>query len=158
MAKGGKRPGAGRPRGAKDKATIEKEAVLAQYRLRIMQKADELLNAQFSLAEGISYLIRVDSKKGRPDKHVIVTDPEEIKDYFDKKTKGYYYITTKDPDSGTIDSMLDRTFGRATQAVEVGGTGGGPIQFIPILGGITNVPGNDSNKQATEVQEANQGS
>lgn len=129
MAKGGKRPGAGRPKGRKDNATLEKERVLEAMRQRIMGKADDLLNAQFSLAQGNHYLFRIDTEtdskgkrtKGKPE---LVTDPEEIRDYLDQgpalnTETEYYFMTTATPDNQAINSLMDRTFGRPTQSVEV---------------------------------------
>lgn len=123
--KGGPRPGSGRPKGKLDKKTLEKLEILRAYKQRILQNADKLFNAQVALAQGISYLYRVDEVgegKNKKREHVLVTDPEEIKQVLDE-TDGaggvcedhYYYITTKTPDNKAIDSMLDRVFGKATQ-------------------------------------------
>lgn len=127
MAKGGVRPGAGRKKGSKDKATIEKERVLAEYRQKIMQHADILFRNQMHLAQGVSYLYKWVKGKQKP---VLVEDPKEIEQYIltemgeivnkeDKidKNATYYFISTERPDNKAIDSMLDRTFGRATQPI-----------------------------------------
>jgi hypothetical protein len=121
MAKGGVRPGAGRPKGSLDKKTIEKKEAEKLFTERVIKNVDKLFNAQISLAEGCSYLYRVDqvgeSKKQR-EEHVLVTDPEEIKRYLDGETDGeYYYITTKTPDNKAIDSLMDRAFGKAVTKV-----------------------------------------
>lgn len=126
MAKGGKRPGAGRPPGSKDKVTLEKEKVLAEYRKKIMENAGFLFRQQAHLAKGVSYLYKFKKGKARPD---LVTDPEEIEEYIlseegnpqdhsylklDKKS-AYYFISTERPDNKAIDSMLDRAFGKPAQ-------------------------------------------
>lgn len=133
--KGGARPGAGRKKGGKNKDTLAKEVIYAQYRQRVMKAADKLFNAQFSLAQGVQYVYRIDEQEignGNTKKtHVLVTDPEEIKELLDEHEGGdgevngaYYYITAKDPDTRAIDSMLDRTFGKAIQGVEMSGKNG----------------------------------
>lgn len=127
MARAGNNHKGGRPKGSKDKSTIEKERVLAEYRKKIMQHADILFKNQMHLAQGVSYLYKFVKGKQKP---VLVTNPEEIEEYItsemgqhikneDKidKDANYYFISTERPDNRAIDSMLDRTFGRATQPI-----------------------------------------
>jgi len=127
MARAGNNHKGGRPKGSKDQATIEKERVLAEYRNKIMQHADILFKNQMHLAQGVSYLYKFVKGKQKPD---LVTNPEEIEQYIlsemgeniEKEDKvdqnaTYYFITTERPDNKAIDSMLDRTFGRAIQPI-----------------------------------------
>ncbi len=122
MPRGGKRKGAGRKEGSLNKKTIEKQKAEKAFVQRILQSVDRLFNAQLSLAEGSTFLYRVDEVGEGKDKrreHNLVTDPEEIKEVLDE-TDGaggtvdetYYYITTKAPDNKAIDSLLDRAFGK----------------------------------------------
>ena len=75
MAKGGARIGAGRPKGGKNKATKEKEAIEAELKQKVMRSVTRLFNAQMALAEGVQHLWRIDKdKKGNNEKPVIVTD------------------------------------------------------------------------------------
>lgn len=138
MPRGGPRPGAGRPKGALSKTTIEKRQVEAALTERILRATDHLFNAQYALAKGVVHLYRVeeetDGKKKRR-KHVLVTDPEEIKRVLDETDgdggvvgESYYFIATSDPDGRAIDSMFDRVFGKAISKTEVTGPGGGPVQ------------------------------
>ena len=46
----------GRPKGAKSKTTLERERVLAVMRQRTMEQADILLDAQLTLARGLTYI------------------------------------------------------------------------------------------------------
>lgn len=136
MARGGKRPGAGRKPGTKEKSTLEKEAVLKAFRDRVMRNADILFDSQMTLAKGQTFLYKIEKelqtgpkggKKYVSSKPKLVTDQYEIERYLDGLIVGgdmddendpnatYYYLTTKEPDNKAIDSMLDRTFGRATQ-------------------------------------------
>lgn len=125
---GGKRPGAGRKPGSKTKATLEKLKVAEAFNQRVMVKADALFNAQLSLAVGSQKVFRIDetgegSKTKR--EHVLVTDPDEIKALLDEHDGSagvvdgvFYYFTTVTPDNKAIDSMLNRTLGKAMEKRE----------------------------------------
>lgn len=128
MPKGGKREGAGRPKGSHDKATLEKQKVAEAFNQRVMVKADALFNAQLSLAVGSQKVFRINetgegSKAKR--EHVLVTDPDEIKALLDEHDGSagvvdgvFYYFTTVTPDNKAIDSMLNRTLGKAMEKRE----------------------------------------
>jgi hypothetical protein len=133
---GGARPGAGRKPGTKNPETLQKEAVLKEFRGRVMNAADVLFNAQLSLARGMSFLYKIEKEliigpkggeswKKLPPKRVESTI--EIESYLngeigdtdldDGTGATYYYITTKEPNNQAIDSMLDRVFGKSAQAI-----------------------------------------
>lgn len=124
---GGARPGAGRKPGKQSQKTIERIEALRQFRERVAKRVDEFYNAQFSLAVGNQYLYRIDEEVGdngrKKRTHVLVTDPDEIKTALDgdlgQVGEGYYYLTTQTPNNQAIDSMLDRTFGKAQQSVDL---------------------------------------
>jgi hypothetical protein len=128
--RGGKRKGAGKPKGYKQPQTLEKLAVLSAFRQRVMTHADNLFNAQYSRAVGSVMIFRVDEEEGENGKkkrtHTLVTDPDEIKQVLDENEGGagvvgesYYFVTEIPPDNKAIDSMWDRTFGKAQQSVLV---------------------------------------
>ena len=137
--KGGKRQGAGRPKGSLNQSTIEKKKAEEMLTDRILKNVDRLFNAQLSLAEGNTYLYKIietGSGKTAKREHVLVTNPDEIKQFLDEHEGGsgtvddnYYYLTTKTPDNKAIDSMLDRVFGKAISKTEHTGKHGEPIQF-----------------------------
>ncbi len=74
-----------------------------------------------SLAVGNVLLFRVDQdEKGKELPAVQVTSAEEIKAYIDGDTEGECdYITAKLPDNKAIDSLLDRTFGKPEQSIDL---------------------------------------
>lgn len=139
MARGGKRPGAGRKKGSKSATTLERERMFEEYRQRILKKLEPIFQAQFSLVRGTAYLYRIEERKGGHKEHILVTDPNEIGRVLEKIGIGeagtvddeYYYITVKAPDNRAIDSMLDRVFGKATQPI--GGDKDNPL----IVKGVT---------------------
>lgn len=128
--KGGRREGAGRPKGSLNKDTLEKKKVEEAFTRRVLNAADRLFNSQLALAEGTTYLYKIvetGSGKDKKREHVLVTDPDEIKQVLDEAEgtgivdDTYYYMTTKAPDNKAIDSLLDRAFGKAV--MKLGGTG-----------------------------------
>lgn len=156
---GGKRPGAGRPKGSVLPKTLERHKVLEAMRQRIMNKADLLTDKQLSLAVGQQFLYKIEkefinlgtdkkgNKKGywKNKRPKLVTDEWEIRAYLenlvdvangdveDDQDEGatYYYITAKEPSNQALDSMLDRTFGRAAQPL-TGEGGEGPVEVTVI--------------------------
>jgi hypothetical protein len=123
--------GRGRPKGAKNRATLEKAAVMEEFNQRVMNAADTLFNAQLKLATGSQIVFRVDpvlNDKGKvvKEEHVHVTDPYEIKALLDEYEGSngtvdghYYYFQAVMPNNQAIDSLLNRTFGKAKETHEV---------------------------------------
>lgn len=130
--KGGKREGAGRKRGGKNQATLEKQKVAEAFSQRVMAKADALFNAQLTLAIGSMKVFRIDETIGENNKvkreHVHVTDADEIKRLLDEHDGAngvvdgvYYYFTDVPPDNRAIDSMLNRALGKPKETLEHAG-------------------------------------
>ena len=143
MKNGGKRPGAGRPRGKKAPATLERLKVLEAYRQRGMKLADKLLDAQLHLTQVRSFLYKIEKKlvvgpKGGksyiPQKPKLVESELEIREWLEGRLKladvddpeslnnpgaTYYYVTTKDPELKAATDILDRTFGTAVQSTKL---------------------------------------
>ncbi len=141
--KGGKRAGAGRKPGVKTKVVLEREATLKAFRERAMKHADILFNSQITIARGQTFLYKIEKEliigpKGgktyRSKKPELVTSQYEIEMYLeglieegDKDDENdrratYYFLTTKEPNNNAIDSLLDRTFGKSAQSLEIKGT------------------------------------
>lgn len=138
---GGTRPGAGRPEGSMNEATKERMRVKAAFQERVAKNADVLFNSQFNLARGEQYLMwRHKVGSGNKERTIVevVDDPEIIKAYLDEtlETDGdeFYYISTKPANGMAIDSMLDRTFGKADAKFDHTTNG---KDIIPILGGLS---------------------
>lgn len=150
---GGKREGAGRPKGSiSEEKRIEQEAI-RQFKLRVANRVDKLFNAQVSVAEGVQVLIRKEpvldeSGKIKRYQHVVVQDDEEICHVLDEglgEVDGaYYYLTKKSPDNKALDSLLDRAFGRPQQYVDHT-TGGDRIDGIKVE--IVNPRDNDTESE-----------
>lgn len=134
---GGKREGAGKPKGSMNKKTVERKQAEEMMRQMILKKLTPIVNAQIQLAQGCTYLYRIDEileDKKKTRKHVLVEDPREIEEIMNA-TDGeagsvgdnYYYLTTKSPENKAIDSLVDRVFGKAKQSMEITGDEDKPL-------------------------------
>lgn len=133
---GGARKRAGRKPGGMNRKTLEEKIVMEEIRQRVLHAKDSLINSQMNLAHGVSFLYRIDKetdKKGntRNSKPILVTSQAEIEAYlageYEDAEETYYYITTEKPDNKALDSLLDRTFGKAIQRTEMTGKDGGEL-------------------------------
>lgn len=122
---GGKRAGAGKKKGSTASHTKEALEKKRHIQSRVGRNINKLVNAQLNLAQGCTYLYRIDKEtntKGKEvQKHALVTDEEEILAYLDgnQEDGNYYYITTDKPDNRAIENLLDRAYGRPAQTLEV---------------------------------------
>jgi len=127
MSYAGTKHAGGRPKGSKNPATIERERVAAEVQLRRYRTAHRIFNAQLRLAEGCNYvyeIIETGEGKNKKREHVLVTDPERIRQFLDNGNEegngeNYMFITTEKPDGKMIADIFDRAFGKPTQAIEV---------------------------------------
>ena len=128
---GGKRPGSGRKKGGMNKKTVEQKIVEEELKQRVLRGAQGLMDAQFSLAKGCSFLYVIKTTKKGSSRPRLIADRHIIEKYLAgdlENTKDtYYYITTEKPSSQSIDSLLDRTFGKAASKTELTGSDGGDI-------------------------------
>lgn len=122
---GGARANAGRKKGSENADTKERRIALERFKSRVAKKIDKIFNAQADLALGTSHLFRIDTiGEGEKSKkvHTLVTDPDEIKSFLDgefENGQDYYYITTKSPNNLALESLLNRTFGRPKETIEI---------------------------------------
>lgn len=128
---GGKRKGAGRKKGSLGKKTLEKKIVEEALRQRVLRNTQMLLDSQFTIAKGCNYLYYIEKndkgqKMGKP---IRVTDRFTIEAYLADEledSQNYYFMTTEKPSNQAVDSLLDRTFGKALQSVD----NKGELKFI----------------------------
>lgn len=65
MPRGGKREGAGRPKGSKEAKTLEKEALRERVRQLVAERIDDMTLAQIESACGIKYFVAREKKTGK---------------------------------------------------------------------------------------------
>lgn len=146
---GGRQPGAGRPKGTRNALTVEREKVLEDWKNGVARRATALLQAQTVLATGCIkvFVIRShwegsgkNAKRVRSKPEIVETDEEIIAaldhEYGDGESPNdddvYYFVATKDPENGAIDSLLNRTFGKPKESVAVEHSG--KITLAQLLG------------------------
>jgi len=134
---GGARPGAGRPKGTKNPATIEKEKAAEMFRERVAKNVNKLFNAQMSIATGTQmlFVVHTDSK-GKRRKPEMITDVETISRFLDEnegvdgsmkvanyadgsECDDYFFMTTMTPNNQALEGLLNRAFGRAKESLDV---------------------------------------
>ena len=138
--RGGARPGAGKPKGTKHQQTIDREKVLEEAKNIIAGRTRKLIDTQTILAMGAIKIYKIHyhwegSAKKRTlikDKPEIVEDDQEIIHVIDwefgsgamgdpnnhdqeDQEYDYYFVMTKEPDNQALNSLMDRTFGKATE-------------------------------------------
>lgn len=130
----------GRPKGAKNPETIVREAVMREYRNKVLASADILFQKQLHLASGQTFLYKIEKelqigpkggKKYVSSRPKLVTNQSEIEDYLmgkitegdiddeDDPNETYYFLTTERPDIRAIDSMFDRANGKPAQSIDM---------------------------------------
>lgn len=116
---GGKRPGAGRPKGTKNLSTITKEQAREALRQIVLREMDALVAAQLAHAKGISFLVVRDKKTGKftrltetRAKATLATDEEIVE------------IWEKDPSVQAFTDLMNRALDKPKeQEMEVKVTG-----------------------------------
>jgi len=117
----------GRKKGSVNKATAESKLAKKLFVERVNKNVDKLFNSQLDLAIGEKYLmvVRTTGKGAKARRETsIVTDPDLIKQYLDDETSlddenEYYFMTTKPANNQALDSLLNRSFGKPKESVDI---------------------------------------
>lgn len=138
---GGARAGAGRKPGGMNKTTIESLRAKQAFIARVNKNVDRLFNSQLDLALGEKYLMVIKTVgKGAKARRetTIVDDPETIKRFFDGDLEDteteYYFMTTKAANNIALDSLLNRSFGKPKESLDLT-SGDEPIRGATIVFG-----------------------
>ncbi len=135
---GGLRPGGGRPKGALNKKTLDQRASMERWKERVRKHTDELFDAQLDLAKGEKVLMvkiteRDDKGKAIRVYHEVVTDRETMENYMNYEDgldndfevphddEHYYYLTVKPANNQALEGMMNRTYGKAPEKIEIEG-------------------------------------
>lgn len=130
---GGVRKGAGMKKGQVTKKKMEEKIANEYIRQRVFKAIPNLITSQMNLARGCQYLFKLEKiYDKKSDKWIVPkgSQPKIVKDKFeiasylageynDKEDADYYFLTTEKPDNKALDSLLDRTLGKATQKVDL---------------------------------------
>lgn len=142
MPSGGKRDGAGRPKGSKTAATLSKEAARELLRQRVLKDMEPMVAAQIAHAQGISHFMLRDPKSGKFER---LTDPDQIQAALnaDGAEEGSsYYIWTKDPSVQAFTDLMNRALDKPKEQ-EADLNIRGALRMIHELGSGGNANEND---------------
>jgi hypothetical protein len=123
MARGGKRPGAGRPKGTKDPHTKSRQLVEEEYRAFMLRERKALWLAQLARALG-SFVVMQARDDGT---YTRVTSPRLIEQLMAQPEGRAYYIEAQAPDTQLVKEINNRTMGVPTQPHELAGADGAPL-------------------------------
>ncbi len=124
MARGGKRPGSGRPKGSLNHATLEVAAVLAAFQQQVCLAMEPMTKAQIRHAQGVDYMVL----RKRDGTYARATDEKQIEAACAVGDQAFN-IFTQAPNTQAFTALTDRAFGKPVERTEVGGPDGGPVIF-----------------------------
>lgn len=112
--KGGKRPGAGKPKGYKHQSTITKEQGREAVRQVVLKHMTRMLASQIAHAIGIGHLYTRD-KAGKFNK---IENQAEVDRLLGEGGEGRdYWIFTKDPSVQAFTDLMNRALDKPVEAV-----------------------------------------
>lgn len=114
---GGKRSGAGRPKGTKDPQTLTKELAREAARRQIIEEQDALIAAQIQHAKGIQHFFLRNEKTKQFER---VKDPKLIQAALNKGEEGsFYWIFTKDPSVQAFTELMNRALDKPAEQITI---------------------------------------
>jgi hypothetical protein len=125
-AHGGRRPGAGKPKGTKWPSTLRKEDARELVRQHITAQLLPMLNAQIAHAKGIGQLY-IRDKNG---KYTKIDDPIRVDELLATgEAEKDYWIFMKDPSVAAFTDLLNRAIDKPGESVSVEHSGGVEITW-----------------------------
>jgi len=129
MFKKGDKNNKGRPKGTVSDEKKAQQEAFKELKMSVLRMQRSLINAQAGVAKGLTflYVIRTEMIKGKQvrQKPELITNQKTIEAYLAEELEDeeneYYFMTTKEPDTKAIDSLLDRVHGRARQNIGLDG-------------------------------------
>src|SRR5215471_350804 len=116
---GGRRSGAGRPKGAKDPHTLEKQEQERQLRARIAEDVDEYYAALKLAATGVTHMMA----KDRDGTWKEITDPAVMARCLNSG-ESFYRLSARNPDVRALIHLFDRLCGSVNQQAQLEVNGG----------------------------------
>lgn len=125
MPRGGKRAGAGRPPGALNLATIDKNHEREKLRAQILAHRDPMTSAQIQHSQGVSYMIL-----RHPDgTFTRATDVKQIDAACASGAKAFM-IFTQAPNTQAYTDLMNRALDKPAEQIQVTGPSGGPLEIV----------------------------
>lgn len=120
--RGGKRPGAGRPVGTKNPATLGKEAAKALLRELVLKDMEPMVDAQKAAAMGLKYLVARNAKTGKFER-VTQEMLDQWLDAGDDQSMERIEVWEKDPSVQAFTDLMNRAIDKPSESVEMNVTG-----------------------------------
>ena len=116
MPRGGKRPGAGRKKGYKEKQTISKEIAREQLRQIVLAELKPMTDAQIANAKGIKYLVARERKGGK----FVRLDEARVKAILEGADSEHEMIEVweKDPSTPAFTDLMNRAIDKPTETLQ----------------------------------------
>jgi hypothetical protein len=117
MPRGGKRPGAGKPKGTKQApsaAMRDKLECRRIYHERVSQQLEPIIEAQLAAARGVCHMMAQDAKG----QWTRVTDPEAMLRCLNSG-QTLYRVYAQNPDQRAIIDILDRELGKPKETIDL---------------------------------------
>lgn len=113
----------GRPKGSKSKLTILKEKKRGDFDKKIALMAEKLTNAQAIVAMGTHKMVRMYIGTDQKMHTETIRDEKRMQNLLDTGVYGvdYVIVVGNDPDWKAANALLDRTFGKAKETIDVNG-------------------------------------
>lgn len=119
---GGKRAGAGKPKGTIQQVTIDKALVRERLRAIVDKHLEEMVSSQVEHAKGVTYMM-LRQKDGT---FTRATDAKQI-DAACAVGGESFKLFTQSPNPQAFVALLDRTIDKPTEHQEITGKDGGPL-------------------------------
>lgn len=134
MPRGGRRPGAGRPKGVhtKHKSTISKEAAREVLRQLVLAELRPMVDAQVKHAKGISYLVYRDKKGGKFTK----VTAEQAEDIFKRADKAgdeggvILEVWEKEPSVQAFTDLMNRAIDKPAETLNATVDGSLTVELV----------------------------
>lgn len=123
MPRGGKRPGAGRPKGSKEPKRLEKEAAREALRQMVTAQMAPLVEAQIANAKGLKFLMVREKETGKF-KRVSETMAKGL-----NPDEEIIEVWEKDPSVQAFTDLMNRALDKPTEQVNVDGNLKGEMVF-----------------------------
>ncbi len=123
MPRGGKRPGAGKPKGYKHPHTLEKLWAREYYRVRMATAFDRIIDAQIESAAGVYQFVYRDEHG----KFKVIDDPDELAACISMGKAVRLFTRLPSPQAQA--DVLNRIMDKPTEQVNVTGADGGPLEI-----------------------------
>lgn len=117
MSHGGKRPGAGKPKGttqAPSAAMRDRAECRRVYHERVSRQLEPIVDAEVAAALGVSHMMAQDAKG----QWTRVTDPDAMLRCLNGGT-AFYRIYAQNPDLRAVTDILDRELGKPKETLDL---------------------------------------